>query len=838
MRDHEVPTHLGTEDKVLLGFTFPQIVAAASVVGLAYGVWSHATFLPPGAPRVVVALLIAVLGLTGIAVRPDGRSLPGILLSMLRFALTPKRFEGRIEDLLHPKPQDPTPTKGRRRLRGFRLSLPFRCVSIVLAAALLMTSMAPRVAHAAPARQVDELQRLFIQRWSVQEGQATIALRAATALEVRVSGEQADGAVSFQARDVLYQGETRKYAIPLTASHQAIVITWRDALGNAGIVVLDGSNFPYPLPQLTGQDCLIRLARVTWEQGGPATGTISTDCNDFASEVVEATVLEAPDDPTQTVHQRLLVDAAVENVSGSLHLATGSAADQVALVRGSTRAFNLAIPVGADVHSVTVNAELDSSHIGEIPGRVDLVKHEEETQTVTTRVVAWFEGFVTRVTSVLRAVWDPFVRTVSATLSAWFEPITRTLSATLQATWDGFTQVVGAVVSTTVGMLVSAIVGTQVWATVGTWLTKTVGTIVSTTVEMLLTRTVGTIVSATVGTWLTKTVGTWVSTMVGGFYTTVTKWVNVVLGWLNIKVWVPEEEASGYASGEASGYATGTASGYASGTASGYASGEASGYASGTASGYASKTASGYASGEASGYADGVASSYASTEVAVEGKTASRTVSESVTVLGQTEEQTISEDVWVSGRTAEQEVSEDVWTPGKQVEQDVDVEVVIPGYTSAEVGKPQPLVRRYSEQLSGSFALLTDAPYEPVPEPRDDRAGDDQPSQIEQYIDLIDDQPTEDDGGDDEEKNPFEDAIDGIDDNPYFIDRPDEAARLRSLLFLAWIDTLTVPIEARRAMEDEAGAVASGKRLGTADLSGDGIGGQDLFRSLTGAELR
>ena len=51
MREHEVPTHLQTEDKVLLGLTFPQIVAIAAVVGLAYGLWKQAAFLPDGAFR-------------------------------------------------------------------------------------------------------------------------------------------------------------------------------------------------------------------------------------------------------------------------------------------------------------------------------------------------------------------------------------------------------------------------------------------------------------------------------------------------------------------------------------------------------------------------------------------------------------------------------------------------------------------------------------------------------------------------------------------------------------------------------------------------------------------
>ena len=34
MREHEVPTHVQAEDKVLLGFTFPQVVAVMAVFAL------------------------------------------------------------------------------------------------------------------------------------------------------------------------------------------------------------------------------------------------------------------------------------------------------------------------------------------------------------------------------------------------------------------------------------------------------------------------------------------------------------------------------------------------------------------------------------------------------------------------------------------------------------------------------------------------------------------------------------------------------------------------------------------------------------------------------------
>ena len=45
MREHEIPTHVQAEDKALLWFTFPQVVATCAV---AYGLYRYFPFGPPG----------------------------------------------------------------------------------------------------------------------------------------------------------------------------------------------------------------------------------------------------------------------------------------------------------------------------------------------------------------------------------------------------------------------------------------------------------------------------------------------------------------------------------------------------------------------------------------------------------------------------------------------------------------------------------------------------------------------------------------------------------------------------------------------------------------------
>ena len=46
MREHEVPTHVQAEDRVLLWFTFPQIVAMTAVCALSYGAYRYAPVGP------------------------------------------------------------------------------------------------------------------------------------------------------------------------------------------------------------------------------------------------------------------------------------------------------------------------------------------------------------------------------------------------------------------------------------------------------------------------------------------------------------------------------------------------------------------------------------------------------------------------------------------------------------------------------------------------------------------------------------------------------------------------------------------------------------------------
>ena len=366
MQAHDVPTHLQAEDRVLLGLTFPQIVAAMAVLGLAYGVWQRAAFLPEGHWRIAAAVTFAILGLAAIVVRPGGRALPAVVLDLLRFALTPKRYGGGIAGLLRP-PVEETPTKAqgqtkgkgkakakRNKKRWLRAGLPFRLLSFTLAVSVVLASVAPSAAVMAAAPPEDA-QRLFIESWTVRGNRAELSLRAATSLTVQVRAQTEDGGESFRARDVLYRGERQTYSVPLKESHRAIAISWNDALVNSDLRVLDRRSFPFPIAPLETSDCTVVLEEIGWKEGEVA-GRISGTCESEAEEVVQAVVLTDPDDPTKSVEQRLLLDATVEEVTGSLRLAASGPESGWSSAPGTTGAPGTRWQTGAShsTHAGTV----------------------------------------------------------------------------------------------------------------------------------------------------------------------------------------------------------------------------------------------------------------------------------------------------------------------------------------------------------------------------------------------------------------------------------------------------------------------------------------------------
>ena len=106
MREHEVPTHVQAEDRVLLGLTFPQVVAVTAVCALSYGAYRYA---PVGPSEVRMALAV-VFGLVGIAMvvgKIGGRRLPLVAADLLKYRLGARLYAGPVSQLVRAEPPAP-----------------------------------------------------------------------------------------------------------------------------------------------------------------------------------------------------------------------------------------------------------------------------------------------------------------------------------------------------------------------------------------------------------------------------------------------------------------------------------------------------------------------------------------------------------------------------------------------------------------------------------------------------------------------------------------------------------------------------------------------------------
>ena len=93
MREHEVPTHVQAEDKALLWFTFPQVVAVVAVCAISYGVYRYFPFGPSGL-KLAIAILLAVAGIAMTVGKVGGRGLPLVVADLLKFKLGARRYAG------------------------------------------------------------------------------------------------------------------------------------------------------------------------------------------------------------------------------------------------------------------------------------------------------------------------------------------------------------------------------------------------------------------------------------------------------------------------------------------------------------------------------------------------------------------------------------------------------------------------------------------------------------------------------------------------------------------------------------------------------------------------
>ena len=106
MREHEVPTHVQAEDRVLLGFTFPQVVAVTAVCALSYGAYRYAP-VGPSEVRMALAVLFGLVGVAMVVGKIGGRRLPLVAADLLKYRLGARRYAGQTAQLVRAEPPAP-----------------------------------------------------------------------------------------------------------------------------------------------------------------------------------------------------------------------------------------------------------------------------------------------------------------------------------------------------------------------------------------------------------------------------------------------------------------------------------------------------------------------------------------------------------------------------------------------------------------------------------------------------------------------------------------------------------------------------------------------------------
>ena len=106
MREHEVPTHVQAEDRVLLGLTFPQIVAVTAVCALSYGAYRYAP-IGPSEVRMALAVVFGLFGVAMVVGKIGGRRLPLVAADLLKYRLGARVYAGQVSQLVRAEPPAP-----------------------------------------------------------------------------------------------------------------------------------------------------------------------------------------------------------------------------------------------------------------------------------------------------------------------------------------------------------------------------------------------------------------------------------------------------------------------------------------------------------------------------------------------------------------------------------------------------------------------------------------------------------------------------------------------------------------------------------------------------------
>ena len=501
MREHEVPTHVQAEDRVLLGLTFPQIVAITAVCALSYGAYRYAP-VGPSEARMTLAVLFGLAGVAMIVGKIGGRRLPLVAADLLKYRLGARVHAGPVSQLVRsgpPAPVQPVRSgagplrlmtrRSRRALRRLRKKknrqkdrrngrMPFRphgwfgkrrksrgnqqspghsaetleirrrkphrsflaiAALAVLAAAVVTVPQAALADDHEPWRnEIDfdveepvEGRRIFVEALTVAGDRAAVTLRAATNIDLRVRayGGPEGNWLRFWGSATLAEGERVDYSLPLNGPKPSFTVSWEDGLGQAGALTVKHEQIPYPLPEVEGELCDLRMTSLGWTPGA-VSGVIASDCAAAIEEPVELQTVAGHVEVTETT----LMDAEVTAVTGTVSAASGASHVSVPFVPDDVTQFSLPVGEGEAIHGVTVDVGVEASLRIPVPPLTQLTHHPERTEYRTETVSLYRPGTSETVSKTVTVTHDDGTTTehvVTATLSIPGATVRRDVTLTI-----------------------------------------------------------------------------------------------------------------------------------------------------------------------------------------------------------------------------------------------------------------------------------------------------------------------------------------------------------------------------------------------------------------------
>ena len=450
MREHEVPTHVQAEDRVLLGFTFPQVVAVMAVCAISYGAYRYA----PVGPSEVRTALAVVLGLVGVAMivgKIGGRRLPLVAADLLKYRLGARRYTGPASQLVRSAPPAPVQPAnggpGPLRLMARRAGRTF-----------------PKLRKTRKKTRKNRERRNGRKRWfgkrrvkdadnghgrdhrteTLETRQrrprrgllpivavAVLAAAVAALPQAALADGHWEDEIDFELQEPV-EGR-RIFVEGLTVSGDRAAVTLRAATaldlrvrafggsqgrslrfwGSASLAGGERIDYSLPLhgpaPSLTfsWEDGLGQAGALTVKHEqiphplpviegelcdlrlvslGWTPGTVSGVIKSECAAVVEEPVELQTVAGHASVTETALMDAQVTAITGTVAAATGASQTSVTFIPNGETRFRLTVGDGQALHGVTVDATLEASLRIPIPPLTQLTHHPERVEHVTKTV--------------------------------------------------------------------------------------------------------------------------------------------------------------------------------------------------------------------------------------------------------------------------------------------------------------------------------------------------------------------------------------------------------------------------------------------------------------------